>query len=201
MAEVRTHSHDYYEFYFFLEGDVCMKIGERSYLLKYGDIILIPPQISHCAIIQNPHKPYRRFVFWISCSYADQLQKQSDSYGYLIERAMQGLYEMMMDYIEEHLKENLDLNELSHIFHVSKYHISHVFKDETGISVHQYILKKRLDACKSAIRSGDKITSVYPVFGFRDYSAFYRAFRKEYGISPKEYREMLEKLEAMSGSD
>ena len=26
MAEVRTHSHDYYEFYFFLEGDVCMKI-------------------------------------------------------------------------------------------------------------------------------------------------------------------------------
>lgn len=267
MAEVRTHSHDYYEFYFFLEGDVCMKIGERSYLLKYGDIILIPPQIPHCAIIQNPHKPYRRFVFWISCSYADQLQKQSDSYGYLIERAtkrqeyvlhqeeiafretqakvlrlleemrqdrfgkdakiplcigelvlhlnreayaqehpireraMQGLYEMMMDYIEEHLKENLDLNELSSIFHVSKYHISHVFKDETGISVHQYILKKRLDACKSAIRSGDKITSVYPVFGFRDYSAFYRAFRKEYGISPKEYREMLEKLEAMSGSD
>ena len=50
MAEVRTHSHDYYEFYFFLEGDVCMKIGERSYLLKYGDIILIPPQIPHCAI-------------------------------------------------------------------------------------------------------------------------------------------------------
>ena len=50
------------------------------------------------------------------------------------ERAMQGLYEMMMDYIEEHLKENLDLNELSRIFHVSKYHISHVFKDETGIS-------------------------------------------------------------------
>ena len=46
--------------------------------------------------------------------------------------------------MEEHLKENLDLNELSRIFHVSKYHISHVFKDETGISVHQYILKKRL---------------------------------------------------------
>ena len=87
MTEVRTHSHDYYEFYFFLEGDVCMKIGERSYSLKYGDIILIPPQIPHCAIIQNPDKPYRRFVFWISCDYADQLQKQSDSYGYLIERA------------------------------------------------------------------------------------------------------------------
>ena len=41
--KVSIHSHDYYEFYFFLEGDVCMKIGERSYLLKYGDIILIPP--------------------------------------------------------------------------------------------------------------------------------------------------------------
>lgn len=73
------------------------------------------------------------------------------------ERSMQGLYEMMMDYIEEHLKENLDLNELSRIFHVSKYHISHVFKDETGISVHQYILKKGLMPAKApsaaAIRS------------------------------------------------
>ena len=73
------------------------------------------------------------------------------------ERSMKGLYEMMMDYIEEHLKENLDLNELSRIFHVSKYHISHVFKDETGISVHQYILKKGLMPAKApsaaAIRS------------------------------------------------
>ena len=108
---------------------------------------------------------------------------------------MQGLYEMMMDYIEEHLKENLDLNELSRIFHVSKYHISHVFKDETGISVHQYILKKRLDACKSAIRSGDKITSVYPVFGFRDYSAFYRAFRKEYGRCWRSWKRCPEVIE------
>lgn len=261
MKEVRTHSHDYYEFYFFLEGDVYMKIGERSYRPSYGDIILIPPKIQHCAMILDSTKPYRRFVFWISCDYADQLQKQSESYGYVLKRAMerqkyvlhqeeiafretqskvfrlleevrqdrfgkeekislcigdlllhlnreaysqehpireraiQGLYELMMDYIEEHLKENLELDELARVFHVSKYHISHVFKEETGISVHQYILKKRLDACKNAIRSGDKITSVYPVFGFRDYSAFYRAFRKEYGISPKEYREMLEKLE------
>ena len=49
--KVSIHSHDYYEFYFFLEGDVCMKIGERSYLLKYGDIILIPPQIPHLSLI------------------------------------------------------------------------------------------------------------------------------------------------------
>ena len=99
------------------------------------------------------------------------------------------LYEKLIDYIEEHLDEELTLERLAREFYVNKYHISHAFKDNMGLSVHQYITKKRVAACREALLNHVKISEVYPMFGFQDYSGFYRAFKKEYGISPQEYRE------------
>ena len=52
------------------------------------------------------------------------------------------LYENILLYIEDHIDEDLTLDHLSEIFYVSKYHISHVFKANLGISVHQFITKK-----------------------------------------------------------
>ena len=76
---------------------------------------------------------------------------------------------------------------------MSRYHIVHVFKDNIGISIHQYILKKRLEACKAAMAGEAGITEIGLRYGFSDYSCFYRAFVKEYGIAPKAYRENLSK--------
>ena len=66
---------------------------------------------------------------------------------------------------------------------MSRYYVAHVFKETGGISVHQYILKKRMQASREAILGGENISQVYERFGFRDYSSFYRAFRPEYGIA------------------
>ena len=100
------------------------------------------------------------------------------------------LYQQITEYIEEHLDENLSLDSLAEEFYVSKYHIAHVFKDRLGMSIHQYITKKRLALCKEAILGKASITEIYQTYGFGDYSSFYRAFKKEYGISPKDYRDM-----------
>ncbi len=99
------------------------------------------------------------------------------------------LYLDLCFYINNHLNEDLSLDSLAAYFFVSKYHISHIFKDNMGISLHQYILKKRLHACKNAILSGLPLNSLFQQYGFSDYSSFYRAFRKEYGLSPTEFRE------------
>lgn len=57
-------------------------------------------------------------------------------------------------------------------------------------------MKKRLSACQNAILSNISISKAYLMFGFKDYSNFYRAFKKEFGISPKEYKDMKMQIEA-----
>ena len=87
FQSVGRHSHDYYEFYFFVEGAVSMEMGERIYPLSQGDVIVVPPNVQHRAKLSDPTVPYRRFVFWLSRDYVDALSRQSSDYTYLIRRA------------------------------------------------------------------------------------------------------------------
>ena len=85
LAKIEAHSHNYYEFYFFVEGDISMQIGKDLSPLRFGDIIVIPPHVPHRAVIHSQKIPYRRFVFWISQEFYDHLRQVSSCYSYLLD--------------------------------------------------------------------------------------------------------------------
>lgn len=101
------------------------------------------------------------------------------------------LYLRICDYIDSHLTEDLSLDTLAQKLFLNKYHIAHTFKEHMGISIYQYALKKRLKGIKHSISSNIPLAQLAAEYAFSDYTSFYRAFKKEYGTSPKEYRDSL----------
>lgn len=97
------------------------------------------------------------------------------------------LVSQVVDYISTHYEESLSLESLADRFYVSKYHLSHEFNRLVGTSVHRYILKKRLLIARELLSQGGKPNAVWNPCGFGDYTGFYRAFKAEYGTSPREY--------------
>ena len=93
----------------------------------------------------------------------------------------------VIDYVNLHYSEPLSLEQLACQVYVSKYHLSHEFNRLVGTSVYRYIQKKRLLIARQLLAQGQRPNEVYSACGFGDYAGFYRAFRNEYGISPREY--------------
>lgn len=89
-----------------------------------------------------------------------------------------------MKYIDEHYTEKIDLNSLSQMFHFSVSSLCHVFKSDFGISIKKYILQKRINGCHLALLQGEHSEAVCEAFGFSNYSTFFRAYKKQFGVAP-----------------
>ncbi len=92
----------------------------------------------------------------------------------------------MIHYINENLASDLSIEALSSQFYLSKYHMMRKFKEETGYSMHQYILEKRILAARNLILSGVPATVASVDSGFKDYSSFSRAYKKLLGQLPSD---------------
>lgn len=94
----------------------------------------------------------------------------------------------IIHYINENLTSDLNLNNISDKFFVSKSYLNRIFKANTGFSVWEYILTKRLVLAKECISNGTKASIACEFAGFNDYSSFYRQFKKKFGYSPNHIR-------------
>lgn len=95
-------------------------------------------------------------------------------------------------FIKHHLHEEISLDRLEKEFYISKYHICREFKRQTGMTVHRYIVKSKLDLCKRLLEKGYPMIEIYKICGLGNYNHLFRAFKKEFGMTPKEYVKQLQ---------
>ncbi len=88
-------------------------------------------------------------------------------------------------YINENIKEELDIDSIANHFYLSRYHLMHMFKAGTGCTVHSYIIQKRLLCARALIQSGKSITEACYDSGFKNYDSFLRSYKKSFGTTPK----------------
>lgn len=99
----------------------------------------------------------------------------------------------VIDYIEEHLYNELDLETVANAVHYSKYHLHHIFTNTAGLTIHSYIQRRKLtEAAKLLVFSDMPILEIALMAGYRSQQAFTDIFKVMYKKSPNQYRKEKE---------
>lgn len=93
----------------------------------------------------------------------------------------------ILSYINQNIASPLSLDAIAERFFISKFYLSRQFKQFTGMSIYQYIIKKRVTISRDLLRSGIPVTSACMECGFNDYSNYLKAFKREFGCNPSEF--------------
>lgn len=95
----------------------------------------------------------------------------------------------ILDYINAHFTENINLDDIAKTFFMNKYHITREFKKEYGKTIFQHIICKRINYAKKLLTTTDKsIEEISQACGFNDQSYFSKQFKKITGESSLVYR-------------
>ncbi|HIQ73507.1 MAG TPA: helix-turn-helix domain-containing protein [Candidatus Cottocaccamicrobium excrementipullorum] len=88
-------------------------------------------------------------------------------------------------YINSHIYEEIRVQDITSQLFVSRSYLSRVFNEEMGLSIHQFIVKKKLFLAKQDLIGGSSMQEVCHKYSFGNYSSFFRAFKQEFGQSPR----------------
>lgn len=108
------------------------------------------------------------------------------------------LTDQIVDYVSLHYADIQDLSFVVDVFHYSTVHVNSLFKNRLGVSLWRYVLHIRLDRACDMLVNGIHASEVALSCGFKDYSTFYRLFKKSYGITPTECRRTGKKPKMIS---
>lgn len=108
-----------------------------------------------------------------------------------VRRPCHSQIEPILDYINQHLAENLSIPMLAAYFYFSSSYLSRIFKDATGTTINQYITARRIAKAKALLAQGHSVAETSLLCGFGDYSNFLKSFTKSEGISPKKYASLV----------
>ena len=90
----------------------------------------------------------------------------------------------ILRYLNDHITEDIRIDQLSELFFISKFHMMRRFREETGMPIHAYLSDKRLFLARDLISKGYSATEACYQSGFKSYSSFSRAYQKRFHVTP-----------------
>ncbi len=93
-----------------------------------------------------------------------------------------------LEYINSNLEQLRSTESIAQALYVSREYLSRSFSREVGMTLSRYIIKKRVSNAKSLIAAGVPQTEASTLSGFDNYSYFIQVFRRETGMTPREWR-------------
>lgn len=103
---------------------------------------------------------------------------------------------MAVDYIEQNLEGDIELERLARIACCSSFHFQRMFSYIAGIPLSEYIRRRRMSTAAFALQQGGKVIDIALTYGYDSPTAFSRAFRSVHGLSPSEARQQGAPLKA-----
>ena len=95
----------------------------------------------------------------------------------------------IISYLHEHITEAISLKKLAHEFFLHPAYISQLFKQETGLNYHEYLMRLRVDFAKRFLSTTDlSISQIAEMAGFQNYRGFSQVFKRLEKITPSKYR-------------
>lgn len=101
---------------------------------------------------------------------------------------------MLVNYVGQHYREDISLGKYAEKSHYSSSHLSHLMRNELGISFTEYLKNVRLQHALQLLRQGRSITEISEDVGFVNSNAFIKAFRDTYGMTPGKYKNTQDKI-------
>lgn len=90
----------------------------------------------------------------------------------------------IMEYLEDNLSEEIDIDALAERFFISKFYMMRLFQKETGTTIYAYLIQRRLIKARELMDSGMRAMESCYACGFHSYSSFTRAHNKYFGTTP-----------------
>lgn len=94
-------------------------------------------------------------------------------------------------YINQNFSRDISLDEISKEFYRDKYYISHLFKEEVGVTLWNYVIFRRLTAFNDLIRTNMPIEEACFRVGFQNYSNFFKLYKKHMQMTPAQFKKSL----------
>lgn len=139
---------------------------------------------------KNQNLNWESFILGNTISLISLLMRVENESSQSLTSKKHPLLDEIISYIQSNYREKITLENTAHKFHISQSYLGMLFRDNIKISFYNYVQQIRLSKAKAMIESGVQLNLISSQVGFLDYSSFYRAFKKEYSISPSEYRDL-----------